>query len=376
MPPPNSPPAAQPKQSDGMQQITKLLSDNHQQTMTMLKTFNEQNQQTVKDLFAMFADRLLPPASAGPSQPSCSKTSSPSVATSSLPAPNTTAQSSAKPSSTRDVIDLDADEIVTAPVIVHTPPKSSTDETSTHKQKGAEKECPPKTKNTDGREKESSSTPRRPRINSVITKVETRPVIRDHRRNLKRKSESEDSDSQKRTKLSVPTSSRALAELSFPKADRKSLENDHQYQRRQFTEALIRPPVWFPMDLSLTAYLVVRFLFVHEKARFHARMHSDKGQNFQQYRKPFHHYGIKAAEMFDAFAHRQHVNIAYSAGPNLKAIIPWFRQWPKQRIPQLTPHCNYFKNQKTVSLRTNVAFFEAHLKKLGGKFFLIQKPLI
>ena len=324
----------------------------------MFKQFNEQNKETVKELFSMFADRMLPAAPAQssnpPAKPSCSKASP--TAGSSDSQPTDASQPAASSSKVVEKVDC-------SPVIVNTPPKQVVDLTTDTE--GAEKECPPKNKN--GREKECSSTDRRPRVASVITKVEPQTKIRDLRRNLKRKSESDDSDHRKSARLDLPGSARALAEINFQKVESKRFESDHQLQRRQFTEALIKPPVWFPMDLSLTAYLVVRFLFVHEKARYHARMHSDKGQNFQQYRKPFHHYGIKAAEIFDAYAHKQHINMSYSRSPNLKAMIPWFREWPKQRLPQLTPHCTYYKNQKTVSLRTNTAFFETHLKKLGGK---------
>ena len=347
--------------AENHQQTQKLMADNHQQTMEMFQKFNEQSQNTVKELFTLLAAKMTPQV---PTQ------SSPGTGVD-TPCSSKTAVKTA----------------VSVPVVVSPPPKEVVD--LTDNTVGEEKECPPPKPSAEGREKECSPVLRKPKIASVIKKVvkndakdkatirdqsakgdtKSRPIIRDHRRNLKKKSESDDSDVHKKQKLDRPYTARALAELTIPKVLVRTLGDDHQFQRNQFTQALIKLPVWFPMELSFTAYLVVRFLYVHEKARFHAKLHSDKGQNFQQYRKPFHYYGIKAAEIFDKYAQHQYVNQAFQqGGPQLKTIIPWFRQWPKQRMHQLTPHCQYFKQQKTVSLRTNVGFFERHLEKLGGEF--------
>ena len=373
MPPPDRPSPSSPPASGGLQQITqlmmenqkqttRLMAENHQQTMEMFKQFNQQSQDTVKELFTMFAEKLKPPVpAASPCAPAASPCAVPDNSTSIAPESSSTSKS------------MDASKIV-VPVVINTPPKEDKMDLTNDKI-GEEKVCLPKPSSTKGREKESSPVLHKPKLASVIKKVEKPevhrpPIIRDHRRNLKRKSESENSDAKKQ-KLDRPNSARALAELSIPKVQVRTLEDDHQAQRTQFTRALIKLPVWFPMELSFTAYLVVRFLFVHEKARFHARMHSDKGQNFQQYRKPFHYYAIKAADVFDEYAQKQYVNQAFQhGGPQLKSIIPWFRNWPKNRMQQLTPHCQYNKKQKTVSLRTNVAFLETHLKKLGGKSYL------
>ena len=372
MPPPQSPPSPVATAQGDIQNLTKLivenqketnrmLADNHQQTLEMFKQFNAQSQNTVKELFAMFADKLAPKAP--PNNSPCDKEVLP-CSSKSVQEDVAAVNATSKPGN--------KNAAVTVPVVVNTPPKEAVVDLTVDTA-GEEKVSPPPTPSAAGVEKECSPELRKPKIASVVRKVvkeekEQRPIIRDHRRNLKRKSESGDSDSHKKQKLERINTARALAELTIPKVVVRSLEDDHQVQRDQFTKALLKLPVWFPMELSFTAYLVVRFLFVHEKARFHAKLHSDKGQNFQQYRKPFHYYGIKAAEIFDQYAQRQYVNQAFQqGGPQLKSIIPWFRQWPKQRMHQLTPHCNYYKQQKTVSLRTNVDFFEKHLKKLGGK---------
>ena len=372
MPPPQSPsPSSTTSQGDvqhltkliveNQQQTNRMLAENHQQTLEMFKQFNAQSQNTVKELFTMFADKLAPKAPANESK--CAKETLPGNSKDKqidLAVVNNSSESDFKKSK------------ASVPVVVNTPPKEAVVDLTVDVA-GEEKECPPPKPSAEGREKECSPVLHKPKVASVIHKVvkensEQRPIIRDHRRNLKRKSESGDSDSRKKQKLDRPNTSRALAELTIPKVVVRTLDDDHQAQRTQFTKALIKLPVWFPMEMSFTAYLVVRFLYVHEKARFHAKLHSDKGQNFQQYRKPFHYYGIKAAEVFDQYAQRQYVNQAFQqGGPLLKSIIPWFRNWPKQRMPQLTPHCQYYKQQKTVSLRTNVDFLEKHLKKLGGK---------
>ena len=369
MPPPQTPPSSTTTTQGDVQHLTKLivenqqqtnrmLAENHQQTLEMFKQFNAQSQNTVKELFTMFADKLAPKAPT--KEKPCAKEA--------LPCNSKTEQIKLA------VVDNSSEDALkkaksTVPVVVNTPPKEAVVDLTV----GEEKECLPPKPSAEGGEKECSPVLRKPKVASVVHKVvkdtpEQRPIIRDHRRNLKRKSESGDSDSHKKQKLDRPNTSRALAELTIPKVVVRTLEDDHQVQRTEFTKALIKLPIWFPMELSFTAYLVVRFLYVHEKARFHAKLHSDKGQNFQQYRKPFHYYGIKAAEVFDQYAQRQYVNQAFQqGGPQLKTIIPWFRHWPKQKMHQLTPHCQYYKQQKTVSLRTNIDFFEKHLKKLGGK---------
>ena len=66
-----------------------------------------------------------------------------------------------------------------------------------------------------------------------------------------------------------------ITQLTKIKVD--ALPEDRQLLRDNFTKALIDVPSWFPLNLSVGAYAVIRFMYAHERARFQTYyFHCDK----------------------------------------------------------------------------------------------------
>ena len=106
----------------------------------------------------------------------------------------------------------------------------------------------------------------------------------------------------------------------------ESMPDDRQMLRDNFTKALIHIPSWFPLNLSVGAYAVLRFMYAHERARFQVYyFHCDKSHKRPEYRKPFHFYGEAMAQHFDKMCKAKFDRISDKNSASLRDFVPWFK---------------------------------------------------
>ena len=142
---------------------------------------------------------------------------------------------------------------------------------------------------------------------------------------------------------------------------------DRQEVRDAFTKALTSIPGWFPLDLSIGAYVVIRFMYAHERARYTTYMHHcDKGHKQPDYRKPFHYYGSKMAQTFDNICQNRYSKVMDKPDLALKDFLPWFKKWnPTWSRPYVCSTTCHLKSAKTMRLLTHAGFLDNFLEDIG-----------
>ena len=142
---------------------------------------------------------------------------------------------------------------------------------------------------------------------------------------------------------------------------------DRQEVRDAFTKALTSVPGWFPLDLSIGAYVVIRFMYTHERARYITYMHHcDKGHKQPDYRKPFHYYGSKMAPIFDNICQHRYHKVMDKPNLALKDFIPWFKKWNSTwSRPYICSTTIHIKSATTLRLLTHAAFLDNFLDDIG-----------
>ena len=156
-----------------------------------------------------------------------------------------------------------------------------------------------------------------------------------------------------------------ITQLTKIKVD--SLSDDRQMLRDNFTKALIDIPSWFPLNLSVGAYAVIRFMYAHERARFQTYyFHCDKNHKRPEYRKPFHHYGAEMARHFDVICKAKFDRITDKASAVLRDFLPWFKKynskWPR---PYIVSTCKPRRKEKSMMLLTEAGFMDNFLQDIG-----------
>ena len=160
-----------------------------------------------------------------------------------------------------------------------------------------------------------------------------------------------------------------LDEMDIAMAEFKPMETlpDRQGVRDNFTKALTTVPGWFPLTLSVGAYVVIRFMYAHERARWTTYFyHCDKGHKQPDYRKPFHWYGGLMAQCFDSFCQNKYNKVVDKPDLALRDFIPWFKMWkPEWTRPYICSTSHHLKSAKSMRVHTDVGFFNRFLADIG-----------
>ena len=142
---------------------------------------------------------------------------------------------------------------------------------------------------------------------------------------------------------------------------------DRQGLRNAFVKSLVSIPGWFPLTLSVGAYVIIRFMYVHERARWITYTHHcDKGHKTPAYRKPFHYYGAEMAAVFDSICQNKYNKLMDQPDIVLKDFLPWFKRWnPKWTRPYICSSTHHVKKAKNMRVLTEVDFLNRFLEDIG-----------